>query len=400
MTNSNNLLYLISIDSFFNGLLFLLIFNIKLSKKDKIEYYGSMIISSKERYIYFVMIWLISITLSLLFFTQINISILIMPILVYYIRHNNYFKSIVRNVDRIIGKYTQKILSSVIYFIIQFLSKTILCEVSNVREEEIVEFYKRVGYSKLIEFSQSFVIACVYEYITVYYGSLSYLFNYGGQFEDNYDKKQYILGLLNEKNWEKLFSSRTISLFFDIYRTSNNKQISKYIQYQLTRFQYKLLIFFSIWSLVSLIGNNILIPILFYYIYIEEWKDHRCVFISLSIISVLSNISEVVSIFLFILPPRFYENSAIYLWSIPRDNCLIFWMSLFSFGCLFETHSHIFFFIVSIILNNKYITYILLVNILGYFSNYNPIHIMILFLFSIGYSSFKLHKEQNNKKNI
>ena len=42
--NSNNLLYLISIDSFFNGILFLLIFNIKLSKKDKIEYYNNFLL--------------------------------------------------------------------------------------------------------------------------------------------------------------------------------------------------------------------------------------------------------------------------------------------------------------------------------------------------------------------
>ena len=58
--NSNNLLYLISIDSFFNGILFLLIFNIKLSKKDKIEYYNNFILSIKIRYLYFFILWKIT----------------------------------------------------------------------------------------------------------------------------------------------------------------------------------------------------------------------------------------------------------------------------------------------------------------------------------------------------
>mgnify|MGYP003331572591 CR=1 FL=1 len=237
---SNQLLYLISIDSFFNGLLFILIYNIKLSKKDKIEYYNNFILSIKIRYLYFLILWIISLLLSILFYTQIDISLMAIPIFVYLFYKKLYFHRVVDWINRKLQDKIEFIVSSTLYGIIQFLCKTILSEETNIKQVEIMNFYKKVGIQKLMEFAQSFVLACVYEYISSSYSYLSYVFNYNG-FRDNYDKKQHILGYLNSKDWDRLFHSSTINLFFDIYKNSNNKQIARYIQYQINRLQYKLL---------------------------------------------------------------------------------------------------------------------------------------------------------------
>jgi len=94
-------------------------------------------------------------------------------------------------------------------------------------------------------------------------------------------------------------------LFFDIYKKSNNRQISKFIQYQIIRFQYKLLIFFSVWSIVDYAANQYLIPFLFYYIYIEQWHEHRRLYLLLSLIGIVQQ-HFFWSILLFIVPSRYY----------------------------------------------------------------------------------------------
>ena len=98
---------------------------------------------------------------------------------------------------------------------------------------ELALFYNRFGFSRLNEFAQSFVVACVYEYISSHYQYLSYIFQFNNATQDIYEKKQYILGLLNSKDWDKLLHSSTIHQFFYIYKNSNNRQISKFINYRL-----------------------------------------------------------------------------------------------------------------------------------------------------------------------
>ena len=58
------LLKSIAIDSFFNGLLFILIYNFKLSKRDKVEYYRSFILSTGVRYLYFLILSVVNLLLS------------------------------------------------------------------------------------------------------------------------------------------------------------------------------------------------------------------------------------------------------------------------------------------------------------------------------------------------
>jgi len=301
---SNNILNLISIDSFFNGILFLLIFNIKLSKKDKIEYYNNFILSVSIRYLYFIILWISSLVLSFLFYTDLDISILSVPIFVYLFYRKLYFHRIVNWLEKQTNEKMEFLVSVSLYNIIQFLCKTILTEETNVKQIEIINFYKRVGIQKLVEFAQSFLLACVYDYVSTQYSYLGYVFQYN-HFKDTYDKKQHILGLLNSKDWDKLFHSSTINLFFDIYKKSNNRQISKFIQYQIIRFQYKLLIFFSVWSIVDYAANQYLIPFLFYYIYIEQWHEHRRLYLLLSLIGIVHQ-HFFWSILLFIVPTRYY----------------------------------------------------------------------------------------------
>jgi hypothetical protein len=136
--NSNSLLYLISIDSFFNGILFLLIYNIKLSKKDKIEYYNSFLLSIKIRYLYFFILWIFSIFLSILFYTEINISILSVPIFVYLFYNKLYFHKVIDWINKKLKDKIEILVSSTLYGIIQFLCKTILSEETNIKQIEII----------------------------------------------------------------------------------------------------------------------------------------------------------------------------------------------------------------------------------------------------------------------
>lgn len=374
--NSNSLLYLISIDSFFNGILFLLIYNIKLSKKDKIEYYNSFLLSIKIRYLYFFILWIFSMFLSILFYTEINISILAVPVFVYLFYNKLYFHKVIDWINKKLNDKIEIAVSSTLYRIIQFLCKTILSEETNIKKIEIINFYKKVGIQKLMEFSQSFVLACMYEYISSHYTYLSYVFNYNN-FRDNYDKKQHILGLLNSKDWDKLFHSSTINLFFDIYKNSNNRQIAKYIHYQINRFQYKLLIFFSIWSIVGFINNNLLIPFLFYYIYIDIWKENRILYFILSLFSIIHN-EYFISILLFTLPNYFHYEILNWVKGISYNYhriCLIFLISCIT---LFELPIQLLYLVLSLFLSPLLSIDLSYYIFFGYWSNYNYIHIILL----------------------
>lgn len=388
--NSNNLLYLISIDSFFNGILFLLIFNIKLSKKDKIEYYNNFILSVKIRYLYFFILWLVSLLLSILFYAQIDISLLAIPVFVYLFYKKLYFHRVVDWINRKLQDKIEFIVSATLYGIVQFLCKTILSEETNIKQIEIMIFYKKVGIQKLLEFAQSFVMACVYEYISSSYSYLSYVFNYNG-FRDNYDKKQYILGLLNSKDWDKLFHSSTINLFFDIYKNSNNRQIAKYIQYQINRFQYKLLIFFSVWSIVGYINNPLLIPFLFYYIYMDIWKENKRLYISLSLLSSFHN-EFLVSILLFIIPNYVYYRLINWVLQLHYDFHRIGLSLLAAVIVIFSIEIQTVYLLVGTLLYPSFVLRMGYYTLLGFCSNYEPLHICGLIVI---HQLYELYKDNN-----
>jgi len=387
--NSNNLLYLISIDSFFNGILFLLIFNIKLSKKDKIEYYNSFLLSIKIRYLYFSILWIFSIFLSVLFYKEINISILSIPIFVYLFYNKLYFHKVIDWINRKLQDKIEILVSSTLYGIIQFLCKTILSEETNIKQIEIINFYKKVGIQKLMEFAQSFVLACVYEYISSNYTYLGYVFNYNN-FRDNYDKKQYILGLLNSKDWDKLFHSSTINLFFNIYKSSNNRQIAKYINYQINRFQYKLLIFFSIWSIVGFINNSLLIPFLFYYIYIDIWKENRILYFILSLFSITHN-EYFISILFFTLPNYFHYEIYYWIKGIRYNYHKIGLLFLISFITIFEFKIQLIYFVLGLFLSPLIAIDMFYYIFFGYWSDYNSVHIILLHIIHQFYVLFLIN---------
>jgi hypothetical protein len=384
--NSNNLLYLITIDSFFNGILFLLIFNIKLSKKDKIEYYNNFILSIKIRYLYFSILWMVSLLLSVLLYKDIDISLLSVPIFVYLFYKKLYFHKVVDWINRILQDKIEFVVSLTLYKIIQFLCKTILSEETNIKQIEIMNFYKKFGIQKLMEFAQSFVLACVYEYISSSYSYLGFVFHYNN-FKDSYDKKQFILGLLNSKDWDKLFHSSTINLFFDIYKNSNNRQIAKYIQYQIKRFQYKLLIFFSIWSIVGFMNNSFLIPLLFYYIYMDLWKENRVLYGLLSICSIIHN-EYFISILLFIIPYKVYYYMKNWVSCLRYDYYRISFSLLASVITIFQVDLQICWLVLGILLFPNFFKKMLYYSFFGFFSEYNYGHISGLIIIHQLYELF------------
>jgi hypothetical protein len=383
---SNSIFNLISIDSFFNGILFLLIFNIKLCKKDKIEYYNNFILSASIRYLYFIILWASSLFLSFLFYTEIDISILAIPIFVYLFYRKLYFNKIIDWLQKQTNEKVEYVVSILFYNIIQFLCKTILTEETNIKQIEITHFYKRVGIRKLIEFAQSFALACIYDYISAQYSYLSYVFQYNN-FRDTYDKKQHILGLLNSKDWDQLFHSSTINLFFDIYKNSNNRQISKFIQYQIVRFQYKLLIFFSVWSIVDYLVNPWLIPFLFYYIYVEQWNDHGRLYCFLSLISI-SQQHFFFSILLFILPTRYYYHVSNFFSKLQYD---IISIGISAFSLLivaYPVEFQLIFIALGLFLYPSACMRMGYFAFFGYFSNYACYHMGGLLFILIGFNVF------------
>jgi len=386
----NLFLYLLSIDSFFNGILFLLIYNIKLSKKDKIEYYNSFILSIRIRYLYFTILTIFNLLINTLFYRQIDISLLACPLFVYLFYRKFYFQRVVEWINRKTQDKIQTIITWCLYNIIQFLCKTVLSEESNIRKNEITLFYQKVGYIKLIEFTQSFILACVYEYISSNYAYLGYVFNYSN-LRDNYDKKQLILGYLNSKDWEKLFHSSTINLFFDIYKNSNNKQIARYIQYQINRFQYKVLIFFSVWSIVGFMDNVLLIPFLFYYIYLEEWRDHINLYLFLSIIS-LFNSSYCLGILLFIIPNEYYYQFFDWIYGLKYDRVECIYSVLGMAIFIIPYQYSIIYCLFGYLLYRELTIRLLFYSFFGYFSNYVFVHSILL---GIIHNSYSLYLKNN-----
>lgn len=392
--NSNNLLYIFSIDSFFNGLLFLLIYNIKLSKKDKIEYYNNFLLSISVRYLYFVLLYFFSVLIKLTLFTTFDFSFLACPIFIYLFYKKSLFNRFAEWLYKKTNGIIQDWISLSIYHIIQFLCKTVLIEESNIKTHEIALFYQKMGSGKFLEFIYSFILACVLEYLSNQYSYLGFFFQFNRSvFNDNYEKKQHILGLLNSKNWDKLFNSSTINLFFDIYKNSNNKQISKYINYQINRFQYKSLVFFSVWSIVGFIDNRYVIPILFYYIYIEDWNEHRNLYIVLSIISLLSA-EYFFSVLIFIIPRSFYYK--ILGWIKTLDIHLDYILMNISFIICSNERFVIYTLILSIILRIRYYKSFIIYAVLGFISGYDLSHLINIFLILNIYDIYIINKNDIN----
>jgi hypothetical protein len=392
--NSNNLLYIFSIDSFFNGLLFLLIYNIKLSKKDKIEYYNNFLLSISVRYLYFFLLYFFSIFVKLTLFTTFDFSFLACPVFIYLFYKKSIFNRFVDIIYKKTNGIIQDWISLSIYHIIQFLCKTVLIEESNIKNHEISLFYNKMGSAKFLEFIYSFILACVLEYLSNQYAYLGFFFQFNRSiFNDNYEKKQHILGLLNSKNWDQLFNSSTINLFFDIYKNSNNKQISKYINYQINRLQYKILVFFSVWSIVGFIDSRYIISILFYYIYIDDWYEHRYLYIILSFISFINH-EYFFSILLFIFPRNFYYKILGWIKSfeIHLDYVL---MNLSFIICCYYGFA-IYSIIYALILQIRYYKSFIIYGLLGFISGYNLLHMANIFFILNIYHIYIINKNDIN----
>jgi len=265
-----------------------------------------------------------------------DLSFFACPLFIYYFYNKLYYKRVVDVIYSKCRRTITNVVSGVIYNILQFLCKTVLTEECSVRQQDVADFYERVGYKKLSQFGQSFAMACVYDYISIHYPYLGYVLN--GTVSSsashknvevlNYEYKQRILGILNSKDWDRLFDSQTIHLFFHIYRTGNNRQIYRYIQYQLTRIQYRLMIFFSTWSILSVIDSEVVcalaVPILFAYIYQEDTQYRTYLYVISPFISYWLGV--VVAVFLLTIPLHLYSDTWRVLSRIPYPKREIGWV--------------------------------------------------------------------------
>lgn len=390
---SADILYLISIDSLFNSLLFILIYNINLSKKDKISYYNTFIISAKIRYLYFFVLYLVSIIINLLFYRNIDISLLACPVFTYLFYHKTYLNRYVNLLFSEINYRFQKLICYILYIVLIFLSKTILIEECTIKLTEIEEFYIKSGYNKLFDFLQSFVIACLYEYISVSYVSLSFLFQYKSGFNDNYKKKQYILGLLNDKQWDKLLNTSTISIFFDIYKNSNNKQISKFIQYQLIRCQYRLLIFFTAWSIIGYLNKPYITPIIYFFFYLDDWRTHRVLYNIIGLLSLINICDPLVSIILYSIPHSWLYTFFKYFVNICYDKKTLLLSTVIFLNIININKAEylLAYLVINFILYSQTIKICIFLLFFGYFSSYNLWHMLcLLTMFNI-YHVFKIN---------
>lgn len=389
------LLKSIGVDSFFNGILFILIYNIKLSKKDKIEYYRSFILGTGVRYLYLLTLSVLCAVLSCILFVETDLTFFACPLFIYYFYNKLYYKRVVDIIYSKCRRTITNIVSGVIYNILQFLCKTVLTEECSVRQQDVADFYERVGYKKLSQFGQSFAMACVYDYISVHYPYLGYVLNGSVSSSSqknvdvlNYEYKQRILGILNSKDWDRLFDSQTIHLFFHIYRTGNNRQIYRYIQYQLTRIQYRMLIFFSTWSVLSVIHSEVVcalaVPLLFMYIYQEDTQRRTYLYAISPFISYWMGV--VVSVFLLTIPFHVYGETWRVLSRIPypiRDIgwVLVSYVAFVLFGTLNIglLHTRIFVTMMSFIVLRLEDAYVLTFFMgVGMFSNYAIAHGLLL----------------------
>jgi hypothetical protein len=381
VTTSLDPLYLLSIDSLFNGLLFILIYNINLSKKDKISYYQSFIISTKIRYMYFACLYFFGYTINILLNRPIDVGILACPLFTYLFYNRTYLNRYFDFISKFFYRNTQKMICYLLYIVLRFLSKTILVEECTIKLKEIEEFYSKSGCSKLYDFLQSFAIACIYEYISTSYVSLGFLFQYKSGFKENYDKKQYILGLLNGKQWDKLLHSSTISIFFDIYKNSNNKQISKFIQYQLNRVHYRLLIFFTSWSIIGYTNKTYLIPLLFFFFYIDNWRNNRIFYNVLGLLAIFNMVDYLLILILYSIPISwiYYIFDKIANIRYSRES---FYVSLLGVFVIFFIGNHPdnlgFYVILNIILFRRIVSMNIYYILFGYLSHYNFGHMINL----------------------
>ena len=395
---SNDFLYLISIDSLFNGLLFILIYNINLSKKDKISYYQTFIISAKVRYLYFIALYAINTLINILLHNTVDISLLACPLFTYICYNKSYINRYVNILFSEINLRFQKLICYILYIVLLFLSKTILIEECNIKRIEIEEFYSKAGFNKLFDFLQSFVIACVYEYISVSYVSLSFLFQYKSGFNENYQKKQYILGLLNDKQWDKLLHSSTISIFFDIYKNSNNKQISKFIQYQLNRIQYRLLIFFTAWAIIGYLDKGYIIPIIFFFFYVDSWRNNRLLYNIIAVISIINIFNNVISIILYSIP-----SNCLYIFiknvrniSVRKENIILSFLVFLNIISIHKVEYLLGYLVINFILFRRVFYISMFLTTFGYLSAYNIQHMINLFCIINLYDVLKI----NIKKRI
>ena len=400
--SSLDFLYLISIDSLFNSLLFILIYNINLSKKDKISYYQTFIISAKVRYLYFLSLFAINLVLNLLFYRSINISLLACPLFTYICYNKTYINRYVNILFTEINFRFQKLVCYILYIVLLFLSKTILIEECTIKLIEIEEFYNKSGYNKLFDFLQSFVIACVYEYISVSYVSLSFLFQYKSGFNENYKKKQYILGLLNDKQWDKLLHSSTISIFFDIYKNSNNKQISKFIQYQLNRIHYRLLIFFTAWSLIGYLNKPYITPMIFFFFYIDDWRKHRLLYNVIALIAILNVFDFIIPIALYSIPCNWIYALLKNIQKISYDKNNIFLSILIFLNIISITKVEYLFgyLVINFILFRRIFYKSMFFATFGYISSYNTTHMLYLLCMINIFDVFKINIKKRIKQYV
>ena len=157
--------------------------------------------------------------------------------------------------------------------------------------------------------------------------------------------------------------------------------------------QYKILVFFSVWSIVGFIDSRYIISILFYYIYIDDWYEHRYLYIILSFISFINH-EYFFSILLFIFPRSFYYKILAWIKSfeIHLDYVL---MNLSFIICCYYGFA-LYSIIYALTLQIRYYKSFLIYGLLGFISGYNILHMLNIFFILNIYNIYIINKNDIN----
>jgi hypothetical protein len=446
--NNNNILtQLITIDSIFTSINFLvlhMIYNQKIkitqeTQKEKIkitqETQAILILKATDklytsnlldRYIYYIIITLFYYTLCNFFWIDYKYNkillILSTPNLLNYILKLNIFTRIKQKKQYII----KIIITKQVAFLIKTCSRIYLNKIININYLELMDIFINYDktYENFIKCLKTSIIIFIITHIKlkhnyIYYKLSKYVYNYTtGEYLISYDSKssrELLLDIIINKKYDMLLKSNTYSAIIFLYYENNIKD--NYLELLFNNFKYKITSLIAIWTLSSYFNSlhiNININITFIIIsniallIINKTLNYKNIIILLSYLStnifLINFICQFSNILVF---NKLTYNVYKFLYQETKNKII----TLFNNNKLYNKFILILYFLViinrelnifSIILNSiisKDYVKILITNVLllsCYISDYHLLHVLhnLIILYIIcGFNSINIYIE-------
>ena len=155
------------------------------------------------------------------------IPLLMLPYTINYITNLYKFKKL--------SKYVYNTLEDIIYYIVSKQTTKILNKISinyleyesNFQVAEIRPFVKRISVNIFINFLGAFLFASILKYVesdgTTIVSAIIRQYFFKQYLSKKVNKKEYIIGLMKNRKWGKLFDAYTLNKMISIYIESNKK---------------------------------------------------------------------------------------------------------------------------------------------------------------------------------